>query len=377
MKVVVVTAFPHHPDRPQGGVEAVSVNLVRSLAQQQPELQVVVVTVDRDASQGQTSTWSGIPVHRLPGYGERLLRFAVGQGRRSVKDTLRGLAPDVVHSHDTYGLMVKGIPTPRVFTVHGFIHEDTRYDSGKFPRLRAWLWRRAELAAWADQPHIISINPFVRTQLKPYVTAELHDIENPVAPPFFQIVRSEGVPTIFCAAAIRRLKNILGLVQAFQRMHAAMPEAQLRIAGPESEPDYAREVRGFIEHHHLQGSVSLLGSLSGDQIRSELARASLFALISFQENAPMGIAEAMAAGLPVVTSNRCGMPFMIRHGQTGRLVDPENLAQVADALALLLSNQALRAEMGQGARRLALDRFHPERVAQRTVAVYRKALCQI
>ena len=60
------------------------------------------------------------------------------------------LAPDVVHSHDVYGLMVKGLRVPRVFTIHGFIHADTLVSGSRLARLRSWIWRFFEVAGWRD-----------------------------------------------------------------------------------------------------------------------------------------------------------------------------------------------------------------------------------
>ena len=88
----------------------------------------------------------------------------------------------------------------------------------------------------------------------------------------------------------------------------------------------------------------------------------------------MGIEEAMAAGVPVVTSNRCGMPYMVRDGETGYLVDPHDPADIARRLEALLTDDALRSSMGKQATAIALDRFHPDRVARRTVEVYKTAI---
>lgn len=88
----------------------------------------------------------------------------------------------------------------------------------------------------------------------------------------------------------------------------------------------------------------------------------------------MGIEEAMAAGVPVLASNRCGMPFMVRHGETGFLVDPEDKYDIAARLRLLLDSQSLRETMAVRARTHALERYHPQKVALRTRDVYEEAI---
>lgn len=88
----------------------------------------------------------------------------------------------------------------------------------------------------------------------------------------------------------------------------------------------------------------------------------------------MAVAEAMAAGLPVIASNRCGMKFMVEDGQSGFLIDPENPQQIGDRLARLLADESLCGQMGRRGRALARERFNPDVVADRTMEVYRVAL---
>jgi len=88
----------------------------------------------------------------------------------------------------------------------------------------------------------------------------------------------------------------------------------------------------------------------------------------------MGIEEALAAGVPVVTSNRCGMPHLVAHGESGLLVDPTRTDDIAAHLARVLQDEALRAEMGRRGRSSARERFHPEAIARRTLDVYREAI---
>jgi glycosyltransferase involved in cell wall biosynthesis len=300
----------------------------------------------------------------------KLLSYVLNAGRRQVLDCVAELAPDVIHAHDFYGMMVTGLATPRVFTVHGFIHEDTKFSGGRFAWARAQLWKRYEVAAWAEQPHIISISPYVRERLRGIARGMIHDIENPIDAAVFNIERREQAGSIFCAAAISPRKNTLGLVNAFARVHPKHPGAELRLAGPSPDADYKASVEEAVRRHGLEDSVHWLGSISAQAVREELSHASVFALTSLEEGAPMGIAEAMAAGVPVIASNRCGMPYMVRHGDTGYLVNPEAPEDIAARLGELLSDAELRRSMGQSAKECAQERFHPDTVAEKTARLY-------
>jgi glycosyltransferase involved in cell wall biosynthesis len=351
----------------------VSVNLVEALAKCQ-DLETHVVTMDRACRAPTVEPWRGAIVHRLPWTGRNMLTYAVGAGRRQMQAYLAQLRPDLVHAHDTYGLMVQGMPVPRVFTIHGFIHADTRIAGGWSAWPRSVLWRWAETACWAEQLHIIAISPYVRERLRGIATGTIHDIENAVAEDFFRVPRNERPGTVFSAALIGPRKNTLGLLEAFARVAEAGLEAELRLAGAISDTDYGQRVRDFIEARGLRNRVTLLGGIGADKVREELARASVFALVSLEEGAPMGVAEAMAAGIPVVTSNRCGMPYMVRDGESGYLVDPLDPDDIAARLKQIVADDGLRAAMCSKSRQIAEDRFHPHRVATRTRDVYRRAI---
>lgn len=376
MKIAVATHFPADPGAPSGGVEAVSVNLVRALAGLE-DLELHVVTLDRSIADPVRQFWEKATIHRLPRPAGSELLNAIGSGRRRVSGFLERLAPDLVHAHDTYGLMVKGLRIPRVFTIHGFIYGDTLVSGTRLPWLRSQIWRFVETSGWADQPHIISISPYVRERLAGIARGVIHDIDNPISETFFQIPRQEQGNIVFCAAAICPRKNTLSLIEAVAKLARQGVDIELRLAGAVTEAEYGRRVHQVVRDHRLEDKVIFLGQIGTDQVKQELSRASVFALVSLEENSPMGIEEAMAARVPVVTSNRCGMPYMVRDGESGFLVDPNDSTDIAGRLAQVLGDDELRQRMGGKSHAIALDRFHPGQVAVRTRGVYVDALRRV
>ncbi|MEJ2647224.1 MAG: glycosyltransferase family 4 protein, partial [Sedimentisphaerales bacterium] len=267
-----------------------------------------------------------------------------------------------------------GMALPRVFTIHGFIYGDIMVSGTRFASLRSKLWRHIETSGWADQSHIISISPYVRERLNGISKGKIYDIDNPVAKTFFSVKRNERKGTIFSAAALIPRKNTLALVDAVAELVAGGLDIELRLAGSLENKNYVAKVEERVKRDRLEKNVLILGSLSSEQIREELSIASVFALASMEENSPMGIEEAMAAGVPVVTSNRCGMPYMVKDCESGFLVDPLNSSDIAMRLKHLLENDQLRQAFGEKGKKIALDRFHPEKVARRTRDVYLRAI---
>jgi len=372
-KIAVVTSFPADPERPCGGVEAVSVNLVSALSRY-TDYEIHVVTTDHACDSLICSKWNNVFIHRLPWYGRKVLTHVIGPGKTNIIRYLNLLKPDLIHAHDFYGIMVKNMLIPRVCTIHGFIHADTLRAAKRFYRIRSLLWKKFEYDSWARQPHIIAISPYVRERLNGLAGGTIHDIDNPISEECFRIHRNERPNTIFSSALIGPRKNTIGLLESFRRLLQKGVSATLRLAGSTSSSEYEKDVKNFICDNHLSDNVMLLGRIGSKQIREELSHASIYALVSYEEGSPMGIAEAMAAEVPIVTSNRCGMPYMVRDGETGFLVNPDNPNEIVHAMSLLLRDDRMRSRMGKLARKTALERFHPQSVAARTRRVYFKAM---
>lgn len=371
MRVAIITQFPKRADAPSGGVESASVNLVRFLAKI-PDCEVTVVTTQKNIHTYSRVIWEGASIHYLPWAGGPVLFHAIGPGRRQFNRFVRSLKPDLIHSHDTYGLLVCHLDIPRVFTIHGFIHADTQNQSGKLSRLRAAIWEMVEKRGWARQAHIICISPYVSGQLSTLVRATLHEIDNPIDSMFFRIRRNREGNSILSVAHISKLKNTLGLLQAFAIVLDKVPDAFLRIAGEAKDYEYLESVRDFIKANGLERHVDLLGKLSTAQVADEMATASVLAHVSIQENAPMCIAEAMAAGVPVVASNRFGIPHMVADGISGYLVDPNDSIEVATRIVQVLNDDTLNDQMSMAGKRIAMERFSSGAVANKTFDVYKE-----
>lgn len=376
MKVAVFSRYPDDSEHPRGGVESVTVVLVKALAQL-GDLDVHVITLERNRTELAVEQDGGVTVHRLPGSPwPQVFDIFAGPGRRRLLQYLGKLKPDVLHTHETYGLALGDIAMPHVFTIHGFDHANLVADSAKHAWIRAPLWERAERRGLSRQKHIISITPYVRGMIESQTQACIYDIDNPVDERFFQVVCQYEPGRILCVGWLNERKNTLGSIEAFACLADRLPEARLIIAGEAKEAEYLARIKESIARHGIGQQVELLGHVDHARLMEELARASVFLLPSRQENSPMAIAEAMAAGIPAIAANRCGMPYMIEEGQTGFLIDPESTHDIAERLVQLAGSRELCQQMGQAARLRAMERFHPCAVAQRTRAVYRR-ICQM
>jgi glycosyltransferase involved in cell wall biosynthesis len=108
--------------------------------------------------------------------------------------------------------------------------------------------------------------------------------------------------------------------------------------------------------------------------RSHLPAFDVFALPSRWEGMPLGILEAMHAGLPVVASDVGSVAETVSDGETGLLVAPDDAEALRESLAGLLADRPRRARMGERGRLAAIERFTDAAMARRYEAVYRAAM---
>jgi glycosyltransferase involved in cell wall biosynthesis len=179
-------------------------------------------------------------------------------------------------------------------------------------------------------------------------------------------VRSDwGVPQealiIGCVANVNPQKGIVDLVRAFARVRAEVADAHLVVIGAEhaTHEAYAAEVRATAAEAGLSmgKDVVLVGERS--DVERQLAGFDVFAFAPppRSEGVSTVVLEAMAAGLPVITTAVGGLAEAVDDGVTGRLIPPGDLESVVIAIVGLLKDRETAREMGRAAREAAVARF--------------------
>jgi glycosyltransferase involved in cell wall biosynthesis len=174
-------------------------------------------------------------------------------------------------------------------------------------------------------------------------------------------------PMILFVGAIQRRKNVLRLVQAFERASSA--EWTLVLAG--STGFGAEEALQCIEASPRKQDIRVLGYVSDATLEDLYSRASILAFPSLDEGFGMPVLDAMAHQLPVLTSNVSALPEVA--GDAAWLVDPADTESIAQGLSHLIEDQALRQRLAQqGLARSA--GFTWESAVEETWKVYQELL---
>jgi len=314
--------------------------------------------------------------------------YFLGKGAGASGDVLRQLnalfrqyRPTVVHTHIiglnyAYPLMLRYRTPARVHTVHNLAQREVGVRVGAWVRMLAFRYHiggvvpvavadkvRAtiqQLYGYPDPPLIpngiptdeYAPNPDTRAQWR-----QAHGIEP----------RATGLTHIGRFAV---QKNHALLVEAFAQVRSDAPLYLLLVGGGELE----NAVREQVAALGLQERVRFLG------VRADVAdilRASdVFVLSSRWEGNPLSVMEAMAAGLPVVSTAVGGVPELVREGETGLLVPSEDAGALARALQALVDDPARRRAMGAAARQHAVAHFDIRHTVRGYEQLYETLLCR-
>ena len=152
---------------------------------------------------------------------------------------------------------------------------------------------------------------------------------------------------IVCVANLHPRKRLGDLVLALKQTRTQVPDAELRLVGGGND-DEAMRLTALAAGLGLADCVSLAGGKA--DVAPEIADARVMALPSSCEGVPTALLEAMAAGRPVVATSVGHVSSIVDEGVEGFLIEPGDVASLADRLSRLLGDAGLAADMGRAAR---------------------------
>jgi len=198
-----------------------------------------------------------------------------------------------------------------------------------------------------------------------------HDLPEPVGP--VPDLRRGSGPAVLCVANWLPAKGIDLLLEAFARLPDE--RATLHLVGETTaDPAYARTLRARLAAPDLQDRVVVHGPRPPEVVAAYLRGADVFVLASWSESYGMAVAEAMAAGLPVVATRVGHLPCLVTDGVTGLLVPPGDADALGAALGRLVADAGLRRAMGAAAARRAASFPRWDDTAAGVLAVVREAI---
>jgi len=177
----------------------------------------------------------------------------------------------------------------------------------------------------------------------------------------FRPEREPGDPArVLAVAALREKKGHHILIRAAARLRDRQIEAKLTIVGEGPERE---RLERLVSEHDLADRVDLVGAEPPERVRERLGAADVFVLAcTTAENGdldgiPISLMEAMAVGVPVVSTRVSGIPELIEDGEEGLLAEPDDADGIAERVARLVADKDLAERVRRGARR-KVERRH-------------------
>ena len=386
MNIVQVGPFPLSADCIRGGVESSVFGLVNELSRNH-----VVDVFDYPRINGKDSVERKGPltVHRYANPCNHN-QDAMDRGKEILRDIV-SLHPDIVHIHGTGGLSgalysaVKTYGIPVLLTVHGLLHIEKKNALIKHPSLKhlyqLFVQSHAEFKVLNEAEHIIVDTEYVAEQIKHLHSKKkishlpwMYVVPQGIQSQYLQVSPKKPViPTILSVGSISQRKGHLLLVKAFEIVHKTVPSTKLIIAGTLTEKAYYTQLQNEIGKLHLKQSVELLTNIPQEQLLQIYQEATIFALHSQEESQGIALVEAMATGLPIVSTLVGGIPFVVKNGKTGLLSKYGDVDSFANNMIKLLTIENLRTQMSQSAH-LSAQSYSWQEITQAIEIIYNRII---
>lgn len=178
----------------------------------------------------------------------------------------------------------------------------------------------------------------------------------------------ESRPTVLFTGRLVSHKGIDTILRAIPSVIKQVPEVQFVFTGagmPSRYLHWAKD-RGILD------KVKFLGYVRNYFEMSRLySRADVFVLPSLFENCPMSLLEAMSSGVPAIATSVGGVPEIVTSGSNGILIRPHDADALAQSIILLMLDRGFASRLAKEGRRTVTERFSAERMADKTMNVYR------
>ncbi len=370
LRVALVAFYPADPAQISGGIRAVAHQLVTGF-RRRDDVEIHVVNCHSDVIESRTVHEGNVTVHHLAQSRQRLVPNMAAAVPR-IAAQLRAIAPDVVNCHlHSYAVAALNAGYAPVWTIHGVVGEEARYNPGAFNRLAFALAGYYERQALARVSTVTAISPYIQERFAGRTAARWFITENPAPDDMFGLPRRPAPGRLLLPASVIPRKDPITLVRALAQARQELPHLHVQIAGRTNEAGYVAQVQAVCREQGVAQQVEFLGVQSQAEMRQRYAEAELVVLSSREEVSPMSAIEALAAGIPVVTTRAGGAGHIVEDGRTGYVVDVGDAPALARAIVRALADRAAYAEMSEAARAAAEARFRLDRVVARYIEVYR------
>lgn len=292
---------------------------------------------------------------------------------RAVRKKLREIQPDIVHGQGTErdcALSAVFSGYPNVLTIHG----NMRLITAMFPpKVFSANWFTAKLEAFTipRSDGVVAITTYTQRAVED-LAKKIWLLPNAVDWSFADAHVSDARPaTLLVVGGVDPRKNQNAFIDALAPLAEEMPFVVKFLGTVHRESEYGQ---GFLSRMEKYPWCTFEGMADRDKLRSYFKDATLLVLPTREDNCPMVVLEAMAAGVPVIASEVGGIPDLIDDRRTGLFCNPDSAESMRETVRQILTDSSLRRTLAKNARDEAAKRFHPKVIAEKHIEIYREVL---
>ena len=385
MNIVQFGPYPLDRTCIRGGVESSVYGLANALS---VDHEVDVFDIPRLNGKDTGERVGNIQIHRYRNPGTHN-QDSVQRADEILRDII-ALHPDIVHIHGTgeisavvyqtlkeYGLKV-------LLTVHGLLHVEKKNQLRKKLSLKHiyqyFHQSRIEFATIENADSTIVDTEYVALQLRQLLEQnkvkrlpQIYVIPQGINADYLSLNTTGNNQTILSVGAISERKGHLYLIRAFEVVCAKIPQAKLVIAGTLADHSYYELLLNYIAKSSYKQQIEIKINLPQEEIFKLYQQSNIFALHSQEESQGIVFAEAMAVGLPIVTTKVGGVPYVVKDNTTGLFSIYGDVESFANNIVTLLENQDLYHSFASAAKHEA-QRYRWQSIAEEVEQLYKRIL---
>ncbi|MEH6535802.1 MAG: glycosyltransferase family 4 protein [Psychroserpens sp.] len=216
--------------------------------------------------------------------------------------------------------------------------------------LPARLKAHPKMSALVFKNSISNVSPskYLKHNFEQYGYNNIVHVPNTLEIENYVLIEKEfSSPKLLWVRSFSKIYNPQLAVKVLKSLKTSYPDAELCMVGPDSDGSL-KQVETLAKKYNL--NVKFTGKLTKKEWISLSKDYNIFINTTNFDNTPVSVIEGMALGLPIVSTNVGGMPFLINNGKDGILVEPKDVDKMVKAIIYVLNNKSKRQEIIKNAR---------------------------
>lgn len=349
-----------------GGAENVVATLSNYWVSENKEVTIVIFVGDEDPIFYKLNP--NIKIYKLDLYGESKNFFqSLKKFIKIIQSLIKiysEIKPNIILAHGNREITLSTISS--IITgnkIIGYIHND----QSEYYREKSLFWRLMEKIIYPLTNNLVILDNSILNKIPIFAKNKVIQINNPVDDKYFDLKKTKKNMNIIHVGSFIKRKNQSCLIKAFSKIATKNLKSRLVLIGEGPEKKSCEDLCLKLK---IKERVDFLGNIKN--VKYHLKKSALFVMPSFSEGMSISLLEALASGLPIITTNFSSFHRKVTiNGKNGYLVKVNDENDMAKKINLILNNDKLRANMSITSKIISKD-YSIKKVSKKWDKVFKK-----